>query len=157
MCIFDRWQKQSYTGLERHSGAVTPIREPRGGALLKWVHYEQDAKGRDLELRYFRDTDGREVDFVVVERRVPQLFVECTSGAMQRSETLSPLLRACLRAFVFSWLHFREGLLHTGISRTLARPLGAGRDARRTHTRPGFPIPVIVVYFRAAQVVPPLY
>src|SRR5262249_11686690 len=45
--------------------------------LLKWVHYQQDAKGRDLELRYFRDTDRREVDFVVVERCVPQLFVEC--------------------------------------------------------------------------------
>lgn len=45
--------------------------------LLKWVHYEQDTKGRDLELRYFRDTDRREVDFVVVERRTPQLFVEC--------------------------------------------------------------------------------
>ena len=37
--------------------------------LLKWVHYQQDTQGRDLELRYFRDTDGREVDFVVVERR----------------------------------------------------------------------------------------
>lgn len=47
------------------------------GHLLKWVHHEQDAKGRDLELRYFRDTDRREVDFVVVERRAPQLFVEC--------------------------------------------------------------------------------
>jgi predicted AAA+ superfamily ATPase len=45
--------------------------------LLKWVHFEQDARGRDLELRYFRDTDGREVDFVVVEGRRPQLLVEC--------------------------------------------------------------------------------
>ncbi|MBM3317862.1 MAG: ATP-binding protein [Candidatus Eisenbacteria bacterium] len=45
--------------------------------LLKWVHFEQDTRGRDLELRYFRDTDGREVDFVVVERRQPLLFVEC--------------------------------------------------------------------------------
>jgi len=44
--------------------------------LLKWVHYKQDAEGRDLELRYFRDTDGREVDFVVAERRTPVLFVE---------------------------------------------------------------------------------
>ena len=34
--------------------------------LLKWVHHEQDTKGRDLELQYFRDTDRREVDFVVV-------------------------------------------------------------------------------------------
>jgi predicted AAA+ superfamily ATPase len=45
--------------------------------LLKWVHFEQDARGREIELRYFRDTDGREVDFVVVERRRPILLVEC--------------------------------------------------------------------------------
>jgi hypothetical protein len=45
--------------------------------LLKWVHYQQDTQGRDLELRYFRDTDGREVDFVVVERRRPLVCVEC--------------------------------------------------------------------------------
>jgi len=30
--------------------------------LLKWVHCEQDVSGRDLELRYFRDRDGHEVD-----------------------------------------------------------------------------------------------
>lgn len=45
--------------------------------LLKWVHFQQDSAGRDLELRYFRDTDGREVDFVVVENRAPVLMVEC--------------------------------------------------------------------------------
>src|SRR5713226_8615794 len=50
------------------------------GHLLKWVHHEQDTKGRDLELRYFRDTDRREVDFVVVERRAPQLCIECKWG-----------------------------------------------------------------------------
>ncbi len=48
--------------------------------LLKWVHHQQDTRGRDLELRYFRDTDGREVDFVVVERRQPVLFVEAKWG-----------------------------------------------------------------------------
>lgn len=45
--------------------------------LLKWVHFEQDTQGRDIELRYFRDTDGREVDFVVTERNQPILMVEC--------------------------------------------------------------------------------
>ena len=45
-------------------------------ALLKWVHHQQDAEGRDLDLRYFRDVDGREVDFVVTERTVPVLLVE---------------------------------------------------------------------------------
>ncbi len=44
--------------------------------LLKWVHFEQDTKGRDLELRYFRDTDGREVDFVVTEGKQLILMVE---------------------------------------------------------------------------------
>ena len=45
--------------------------------LLKWTHFEADTKGRDIELRYFRDVDGREVDFVVVENRRPLLMVEC--------------------------------------------------------------------------------
>lgn len=45
--------------------------------LLKWVHYRQDVEGADLELRYFRDVDGREVDFVVTDRRRPVLMVEC--------------------------------------------------------------------------------
>ena len=45
--------------------------------LLKWVHFQQDAHGRDMELRFFRDVDRREVDFVVTEDRQPVLFVEC--------------------------------------------------------------------------------
>ncbi len=45
--------------------------------LLKWVHWQQDVEGRDAELRYFRDTDGREVDFVVMEGRNPVSFIEC--------------------------------------------------------------------------------
>jgi predicted AAA+ superfamily ATPase len=48
-----------------------------GSHLLKWVHFEQDTQGRELELRYFRDLEGREVDFVVTDRRAPTLFVEC--------------------------------------------------------------------------------
>ena len=45
--------------------------------LLKWVHFEQDTKARDLELRYFRDVDGREVDFVVTEKNKPIMAIEC--------------------------------------------------------------------------------
>ena len=45
--------------------------------LLKWVHHQQDTQGRDVELRYFRDTDSREVDFVVTERDKPITLVEC--------------------------------------------------------------------------------
>ncbi|MBI3068956.1 MAG: ATP-binding protein [Betaproteobacteria bacterium] len=45
--------------------------------LLKWVHFEQDTLGRDLDLRYFRDLEGREVDFVITEGGNPRLSVEC--------------------------------------------------------------------------------
>jgi uncharacterized protein len=49
--------------------------------LLKWVEYQVDTQGRTLELRYFRDVDGREVDFVIVEAgRTPIALVECKLG-----------------------------------------------------------------------------
>lgn len=56
-------------------------------ALLKWVQHQQDARGRELELRYFRDKDGREVDFVITEDRVPIRLVECkwSDGPIDRS------------------------------------------------------------------------
>ncbi len=47
------------------------------GHLLKWVHFHQDTAGRELDSRYFRDIDGREVDFVVTENRAPILMIEC--------------------------------------------------------------------------------
>jgi predicted AAA+ superfamily ATPase len=45
--------------------------------LLKWVHYQQDAEGKNVELRYFRDVDRREIDFVIVEDGKPVRCIEC--------------------------------------------------------------------------------
>lgn len=55
--------------------------------LLKWVHYVADTQGRDVELRYFRDVDRREVDFVVTEDGKPLQFIECkwSEGRPDRS------------------------------------------------------------------------
>ncbi len=44
--------------------------------LLKWVSYIEDTQGEDIELRYFRDIDGREVDFVIVKNKKPVTFIE---------------------------------------------------------------------------------
>lgn len=44
--------------------------------LLKYVHFKQDTEGLDWELRYFRDVDGREVDFLITEGARPLLLVE---------------------------------------------------------------------------------
>jgi len=57
--------------------------------LLKWCFFMQDTRARDVELRYFRDVDRREVDFVVMEDGRPLLFIECkqsdkaVSGALR--------------------------------------------------------------------------
>lgn len=45
--------------------------------LLKWCFFLQDTEGRDIEIRYFRDIDKREVDFVVTENSKPIHFIEC--------------------------------------------------------------------------------
>jgi len=63
--------------------------------LLKWIHFEQDTKGRELELRYFRDIDRREVDFVVTQKRKPLIFVECK----WKDEPIHPALLYLKRRF----------------------------------------------------------
>ena len=63
--------------------------------LLKWVEYQIDTQGRELELRYFRDIDRREVDFVVIEAGKPIAFVECKLS----DEPVSPGLRYLVQRF----------------------------------------------------------
>ena len=48
--------------------------------LLKYCHFVEDTEGYSMELRYLRDTDKREVDFVVLKERKPLFAVECKSG-----------------------------------------------------------------------------
>lgn len=45
--------------------------------LLKHCHRIEDSLGQKMELRYIRDTDKREVDFVVLQNGKPQFAVEC--------------------------------------------------------------------------------
>ena len=63
--------------------------------LLKWVHYEQDTKGRDVDLRYFRDVDGREIDFVLLDDGKPFEVVECKLA----DAPISPALRYFVERF----------------------------------------------------------
>jgi predicted AAA+ superfamily ATPase len=48
-----------------------------GFHLLKECHYLEDVEGHDAELRFFRDVEGREVDFVQLKGGKPFRFVEC--------------------------------------------------------------------------------
>ncbi|MBC7753538.1 MAG: ATP-binding protein [Moraxellaceae bacterium] len=57
--------------------------------LLKYCHYIEDTEGYNMELRYLRDTDGREVDFVVLKDKKPIFAVESKTG----DKNLSPHIR----------------------------------------------------------------
>ncbi len=57
--------------------------------LLKYCHSVEDTEGWPLELRYLRDTDRREVDFVVLRKRKPIFAVECKTGERTAAPALS--------------------------------------------------------------------
>lgn len=59
--------------------------------LMKWCHFLQDTEGRDMELRYFRDVERREVDFVIMEDGRPLQFIECKSSRRSRGRSLKYL------------------------------------------------------------------
>lgn len=48
--------------------------------LLKYCHWQEDTQGHRMELRYLRDTDKREVDFVVLRDGAAEFAVECKTG-----------------------------------------------------------------------------
>ena len=48
--------------------------------LLKYCHFIEDTEGYNMELRFVRDTDKREIDFVVLREKKPQFAVECKTG-----------------------------------------------------------------------------
>ncbi len=56
--------------------------------LLKYCHFLEDAEGHGMELRFLRDTDKREVDFVVLRDGHPLFAVECKTGEKDISPAL---------------------------------------------------------------------
>jgi predicted AAA+ superfamily ATPase len=56
--------------------------------LLKYCHYREDTEGVKVELRYLRDIDGREIDFLVLEDSKPLFAVECKTGEKALSKHL---------------------------------------------------------------------
>ncbi|MGZ3773226.1 MAG: ATP-binding protein [Pseudobdellovibrionaceae bacterium] len=48
--------------------------------LLKYCHFLEDTQGYKMELRYLRDIQGHEIDFVVIKNKSPLFAVECKTG-----------------------------------------------------------------------------
>ncbi len=72
--LFD-WSQVSTTG-ERFENFVAC-------QLLKYCNHLEDTEGHRMELRFLRDTDRREIDFVVLQDGIPLFAVECKAGERQ--------------------------------------------------------------------------
>lgn len=59
------------------------------GHLLKYCHYIEDTEGFEMELRFIRNVEGKEIDFIVLKNKKPHFAVECKSGERQLSSTIS--------------------------------------------------------------------
>ena len=57
--------------------------------LLKLCHFIEDTQGHSMELRYLRDTDKGEVDFVVLANKKPWFAIECKVSDDRPSPALS--------------------------------------------------------------------
>ena len=57
--------------------------------LLKYCHYIEDTQGYRMELRFLRDIDRREIDFIVLKNKQPVFAVECKTG----EEAVAPAIR----------------------------------------------------------------
>jgi predicted AAA+ superfamily ATPase len=56
--------------------------------LLKHANFLEDTQGRRIELRFFRDIEGRETDFIITEKSKPILAVECKLSDEDISKSL---------------------------------------------------------------------
>jgi len=76
--------------------------------LLKWVHFQQDYEGLDIDLRYFRDIDRREVDFVITKNNKPIQFIECKLKGKEVNSSLKYLKKRFPEAEAFQISLHRE-------------------------------------------------
>jgi len=86
--------------------------------LLKYCHFVEDTEGYAMELRFLRDTDKREVDFVVLRDRKPLFAVECKSG----EHGISPAVRYFAERTPiprFFQVHLGDGHFETGATTVL--------------------------------------
>ncbi len=57
--------------------------------LLKYCNYIEDTEGDRLELRFLRDNNRREIDFIVLKNNKPAFAVECKTGEKNVSKHIS--------------------------------------------------------------------
>lgn len=56
--------------------------------LLKYCHYYEDTEGDTMNLCFLRDSEAREIDFIVLKNSKPIFAVECKSGEKDISKNI---------------------------------------------------------------------
>jgi len=75
--------------------------------LLKYCHFVENTEGYPMELRYIRDTDKREIDFVVIKDNRPLFAVECKQGDREVPSSV-PYFAERLKIPKFYMVHLGE-------------------------------------------------
>ena len=74
--------------------------------LLRLTHWLEDVVGEEIELRYFKDIDGHEVDFILLRKRQPWIAIEVKSSEQVLDRNLEYLLERVHIPYAFQ-LHLK--------------------------------------------------
>jgi len=69
--------------------------------LLRFVHYIMDVQGIKADLRFFRDTRKREVDFLIIKDRKPWIAIEVKESQSDLDPNLKYLLEKIKMPYAF--------------------------------------------------------
>jgi predicted AAA+ superfamily ATPase len=84
--------------------------------LLKYCHFLEDTEGENMELRFLRDTDSREIDFVIIKNKKPVFAVECKTGEREVSRHIKYFKeRTSIPNFYQVHLGAKDYLKETGV------------------------------------------
>ena len=95
--------------------------------LLKYCHHIEDTQGDSMDLRFLRDSAGREIDFVVVRNGKPEFAVECKTGEQKLSRNIAYFAS---RADIPRYYQVHAGKRDYEITEHRARVLPVTRFAR---------------------------
>ncbi len=75
--------------------------------LLRLVHWFEDVYGEVIELRYIKDVDGHEIDFILLRNKRPWIAIEVKSSEQELSRGLTYLIKKIAIPFVYQ-IHLKS-------------------------------------------------
>lgn len=75
--------------------------------LLRFCHYIEDTLGEVIDLRFFRDVDGHEVDFLLIRKRQPWIAIEVKNSEQPLDRGLKYFLERVKCPYAFQ-LHLKS-------------------------------------------------